>query len=193
MGDLDETMRCNQRFFGQEHFERGTPERDFCTILTALKPAFSQYGFAMRDRLPQLPSGTGGLAQVKYNGMLSIVMWDDLREGFVAWGPRGRCYYSLGDDRKHPVTEYFNERFAETRDVAFVGETYVERRIEGRSYMTEFNRSMSVIKNPQSRADVERIKLACGVDRLHTTLITPALIPKSIGDWVMWSTRHRCR
>lgn len=153
-------MRCNQRFFGQEHFERGTPERDFCTRLTALKPAFSQYDFAMRDRLPQLSSGTGGLAQVKYNGMLSIVMWDDLREGFVSWGPRGRCYYSLGDDRKHPVTEFFNERFVEAGDVAFVGETYVERRIEGKSHMTAFNRSMSIIKNPQSRADVDRIKLA---------------------------------
>jgi len=126
-------MRCNQRFFGQEHFERGTAERDFCASLMALKPAMSQYGFALRDRLPRLPPDTGGLAQVKYNGMLSIVMWGDLREGFVAWSPRGRCYYSLGDDRKHPVTEYFNERFGEVRDTAFVGETYVERQIGGRS------------------------------------------------------------
>lgn len=48
-------MRCNQRFFGQEHFEKGTAERDFCRSLGALKPAMSQYGFAMRDRLPPLP------------------------------------------------------------------------------------------------------------------------------------------
>lgn len=75
----------------------------------------SKYGFALKDQIPQLPSDTGGLAQVKYNGMLSIVMWDDHREGFVAWSPRGRCYYSIGDDRKHPVTEHFNERLSEAR------------------------------------------------------------------------------
>ena len=153
-------MRCNQRFFGQEHFEKGTAERDFCESLRALKPTMSQYGFAMRDRLPSLPSDEGGLAQVKYNGMLSIVIWDDLRDGFVAWGPRGRGYYSLKDGRGHPVTEHFNERLGEFRDTAFVGETYVERRIDGKSYMTEFNRSMSIVKNPQSTGDVKRIKLA---------------------------------
>ena len=67
-------MRCNQKFFGQEHFERGTAGRDFCSSLGALKPAMSQYGFAERDRLPELPADVGGLVQVKYNGMLSIVM-----------------------------------------------------------------------------------------------------------------------
>jgi hypothetical protein len=153
-------MRCNQRFFGQEHFEKGTAERDFCRSLGALKPAMSQYGFAMRNRLPPLPSDSGGLAQLKYNGMLSILIWDDRRGGFVAWSPRGRCYYSLKDGRRHPVAEYFNERNRGHGDLAFVGETYVERRIGGKSYMTEFNRSMSIIKNPQSVRDVERIKLA---------------------------------
>jgi hypothetical protein len=77
-------MRCNQRFFGQEHFERGTAERDFCTSLGVLKPVMSQYGFAVKDHLPQLPSDASGLVQVKYNGMLSIVMWNDRRGGFVA-------------------------------------------------------------------------------------------------------------
>ena len=153
-------MRCNQRFFGQEHFERGSAGRDFCSSLGLLKPAMSQYGFALRDRLPELPSDVGGLVQVKYNGMLSVVMWDDQRGGFVAWSPRGRCYYSLGEQKRHPVTEYFNERLSEFRDLAFVGETYVVREIGGRSYMTEFNRSMSIIKNPQSVRDVNRIKLA---------------------------------
>ena len=153
-------MRCNQRFFGQEHFEKGTVERDFCSNLAVLKPAMSQYEFAVRDRLPELPSDVGGLVQVKYNGMLSIVMWNDQRDGFVAWSPRGRCYYSLNDEKRHPVTEYFNEHFSEFRDMAFVGETYVERKVDGKSYMTEFNNSMSIIKNPQSIRDVSRIKLA---------------------------------
>jgi len=153
-------MRCNQRFFGQEHFERGTAGRDFCSSLGVLKPVMSQYGFSVRDRLPQLPSDVGGLVQVKYNGMLSIVMWDDQRGGFVAWSPRGRCYYSLRDERRHPVTEYFNERLSEFRDLAFVGETYVVRKVGGKSYMTEFNKSMSVIKNPKSMGDVSRIQLA---------------------------------
>lgn len=152
-------MRCNQRFFGQEHFERGTREREFCSSLIALKPTMSQYGFAMRDRLPPLPADIGGLVQVKYNGMLSILMWDEEREGYVAWSPRGRIYYSL-KDRGHPVIDHINEQFGGLNDVAFVGETYVEREIDGKSYMTEFNRSMSIIKNPQSRRDVDRIKLA---------------------------------
>ena len=153
-------MRCNQRFFGQEHFERGTAERDFCSSLAVLKPAMSQYGFALKDRLPELPSDAGGLVQVKYNGMLSIVMWDGKRGGFVSWNPQGRCYYSLQDRRKHPVTEFFNQQLANFRNVAFLGETYVVRRIDGKSYMTEFNRSMSIIKNPRSLEDVKRIRLA---------------------------------
>jgi len=153
-------MRCNQRFFGQEHFESGTAERLFCSSLSALKPTMSQYEFASRDQLPQLPSDSGGVLEVKYNGMLSIVMWDRQRGGFVVWSPRGRCYYSLGSQKGHPVTEYFNERLRESKDLAFVGETYVVRRIEGKCYMTEFNRSMSIIKNPTSMRDVSRIKLA---------------------------------
>lgn len=153
-------MRCNQRFFGQEHFETGTPERIFCTNLGSLKPAMSQYGFAVKDRLPPLPSDAGGIVQVKYNGMLSVVMWNEKRGGFVAWGPRGRCYYSLADSRKHPVTEYFNTRLSEFRDLAFIAETYVVRKIDGKSYMTDFNYAMSIIKNPRSPEDVDRIKLA---------------------------------
>ncbi len=153
-------MRCNQRFFGQEHFGRDTAERRFCSSLGELKPAMSQYEFASRDRLPDLPSGVGGLLQVKYNGMLSIVMWDKKRGGFVAWSPRGRCYYSLVSQRKHPVTEYFNENLGGFKDVAFVGETYVVRELDRGCYMTEFNRSMSIIKNPASKRDVSRIKLA---------------------------------
>lgn len=153
-------MRCNQRFFGQDHFERGTAARDFCSSLGVLKPVMSQYGFAVKDYLPKLPSDVGGLVQVKYNGMLSIIMWDDQRGGFVAWSPRGRCYYSVSDEKRHPVTEYFNERLSEFKDIAFVGETYVARKISGKSYMTEFNKSMSIIKNPKSMRDVSRIRLA---------------------------------
>jgi hypothetical protein len=153
-------VRCNQRFFGQEHFEKGTSEREFCSRLGILKPVMAQYEFALRDSLPQLPTDEGGLLQVKYNGMLSIVIWDDQRGGFVAWSPRGRCFYSLDAPRKYPVTEYFNNRLSEFKDVAFVGETYVVREIEGKCYMTEFNKSMSIIKNPRSTEDVSRIRLA---------------------------------
>ena len=153
-------MRCNQRFFGQEHFERGTSERDFCSSLGALKPAMSQYGFALKDRLPELPSDVGGLVQVKYNGMLSVIIWDEERGGFVAWSPRGRCYYSLSGEKRHPVTEYFKTHLSEFRDYAFAGETYVVRTVGGKSYMTEFNNTMSIIKNPTSKKDVSRIRLA---------------------------------
>lgn len=156
---LDCGMRLNQRFFGQMHFEKGTPERLFCEGLRALKPSMSQYGFALRDVVPPLPGEVGGVLQVKYNGMLTVILWDEERRGFVAWSPRGRCYFSLGDGRSHPVTEYFNERHPGC-GLAFIGETYVERRIGGRGYMTEFNRSMSVIKNPRGRGDVARIKFA---------------------------------
>ncbi len=153
-------MRCNQKFFGQEHFENGTSERDFCTRLSVLKPAMSQYGFAVKDRMPPLPSDMGGIVQVKYNGMLSVVMWNEKRGGFVAWGPRGRCYFSLADDRKHPVIEYFNSHLREFRDLAFLAETYVVRKIGDKSFMTDFNYAMSIIKNPRSVEDVDRIKLA---------------------------------
>ena len=153
-------MRCNQRFFGQEHFERGTAEREFCSELGVLKPVMTQYGHALRDVLPQLPSDEEGLVQVKYNGMLSIVKWNEERDGFVAWNPRGRCYYSLGNTRKHPVTEHFNQYLSQFRDISFIGETYVARKVSGRNYMTEFNKSMSIIKNPRSTMDVSRIKLA---------------------------------
>ena len=153
-------MRCNQRFFGQERFETGTAERDFCSSLSALRPRMSAYGFSVRDWLPMLPSDMAGLVQVKYNGMLSVITWDEKRGGFIAWSPKGRCYYSRGDKGKHPVTEYFNESLKEFRDHAFVGETYVVRKIHGKSYMTEFNKSMSIIKNPKSIEDVNRIQLA---------------------------------
>ncbi len=153
-------MKCNQRFFGQEHFTAGTVERAFCSRLRTLKPMMAQYEFALRDHLPPLPRDVGGLVQVKFNGMLSLLLWDERREGFVAWNPRGRCYYSLPDMKAHPVTEYFNHHFSTLRDHVFIGETYVVRLIQGQSYMTPFNRSMSIIKNPQSLHDLQRIRLA---------------------------------
>lgn len=153
-------MQCNQRFFGQEHFEPGTPGRNFCSSLGVLRPRMDQYGFSVRDEVPQIMVDTSGLAQVKYNGMLSIAIWDDQRGGFVAWSPRGRCYYSLPGGRKHPVTEYLNQRFSDQRNLAFVGETYVTRKVGVKAYMTEFNKSMSIIKNPGSPRDVARIRLA---------------------------------
>lgn len=97
----------------------------------------SQYDFALRDRLPELPSDEGGLLQVKYNGMLSVVLWNERRKGFVAWSPRGRCYFSLEKPRRHPVTEHFNDQLGRFRDFALIGETYVVRRIDGKCYMTE--------------------------------------------------------
>ena len=153
-------MRCNQRFFGQEHFENGTPQREFATSLSRHKPLMLQYGFAEKDKVPELPSDAIGVVQVKYNGMLSILIWDEARQGFVAWNPRGRIYYSLDDHRKHPVTEFLNKRFIERKDTVFIGETYVVRDIGGKSYMTEFNKSMSIIKNPMTPNDVQRIRLA---------------------------------
>ncbi len=153
-------MRCNQKFFGQGLFEKGTAEREFCEKLGALKPAMAQYEFALKDRVPQLPADQHGILQVKYNGMLSTVVWDEKRAGFVAWSTRGRCYYSLDETRKHPVTEYFNQHFIKARATVFVGETYVARTVSEKNYMTEFNKSMSIIKNPQSPRDVARIRLA---------------------------------
>jgi len=153
-------MQCNQRFFGQEHFERGTPEREWCERLAILKPAMAAYDFAVRDHVPRLPSDTGGIVQIKYNGMLTVVLWDEERRGFVAWTTRGRCYYSLSDGRRHPVTDYFNQIPNTFRGFVFVGETHVVRESKGNKYMTEFNKSMSIIKNPKTRSDVERIQLA---------------------------------
>jgi len=153
-------MKCNQKFFGQEHFEKGTFERAFSTSLRVLKPSMLQYDFALRDRIPLLPSDVGGLVQVKYNGMLSIIMWNEERGGFVSWNPRGRCYYSLNDIKKHPVTEYFNHHLNNLRNYVFIGETHVIRTINGHNYMTAFNKTMSIIKNPQSLHDIHRIQLA---------------------------------
>lgn len=153
-------MRCNQRFFGQEHFESGTPERKWCNRLVIFKPAMAAYEFAIRDHLPRLPSDIGGMVQIKYNSMLTVVLWDEKRKGFVAWSPRGRCYYSFSDDRKHPVTEYFNKRVEEFKNFVFVGETHVVRESKGKKYMTEFNKSMSIIKNTKTKSDVERIQFA---------------------------------
>lgn len=133
-----------------------------------LKPAMAAYDFAIRDHLPGLPSDTGGMVQTKYNGMLTVVLWDDTRDGFVAGSPRGRCYYSQGDDRGHPVTDYFNARIEQFKDLALIGETHVVRENKGRKYMTEFNKSMSIIKNPKSRSDVERIQLAVFDYRVRT-------------------------
>jgi hypothetical protein len=167
-------LKCNQRFFGQEHFEAGTPERNWVGALGALKPAMKAYEFAVRDRLPELPNGTGGMVQVKYNGMLSVVTYDESRDGFVAFSPRGRCYYSLPDERKHPVTEYFNQSPLDYREYVFVGETHVVRSGNGRCYMTEFARSMSVIKNPRTRKDVGRIQFAVFDYRERDGLALPA-------------------
>ena len=117
-------MKCNQNFFGQEHLEEGTAEREWCEQLRRHKPAMAGWGFALRDRLPDLPAEGGGVAQVKYNGMLAVVLWDEARKGFVAWSPRGRCYYSLAPDRHHPAMEYLNARSSDLRSFAFLGETH---------------------------------------------------------------------
>lgn len=158
MGGLTD-LHCNQRFFGQEHFEAGTPERDWCKRLAVLKPAMSSYQFAMRDQLPSLPRDVGGVVEIKYNGMLTVLAWDDDRGGFVGWSPRGRCYYSLGGKR-HPVAEYLSQRADRFKDYVLVGETHVVRESGGKRYMSEFSESMSIIKNPRRREDVERIQLA---------------------------------
>lgn len=153
-------MRCNQRFFGQEHFEPGTAGRAWCDRLGRLKPALHGGGFALRDRLPTLPDDVGGIAQVKYNGMLAVATWDAVRRRFVVWSHRGRCYYSLDDERRHPVTEWLDARAHVLHDIVLLGETHVvSPGSDGRCYMTPFNRSMSLIKNPRTAADVARMRL----------------------------------
>jgi hypothetical protein len=154
-------MQCNQRFFGQRHFEPGTAERQWCERLGRLKPRMSAGGFALRDQLPALPDHCGGLAQVKYNGMLAVAMWDLALSRFVVWNHRGRCFFSLDDDHTHPVTAWLDAHEQELRDFILLGETHVvSPGTDGRNYMTPFNRSMSLIKNPTTTTDVARIKLA---------------------------------
>ncbi len=153
-------MKLNQTFFGQEHFESGTQGREFCKSLFKVKPGMMQYGFSDRDTVPELPKDKSGLVQVKYNGMLTVILWNEEKERFVAWNSRGRNYFSLGPNREHPVTKYFDQHLTQQKDIAFIGETYVVRLIQGKAYMTEFNKSMSIIKNPSSSLDVERIRFA---------------------------------
>ena len=88
-------MQCNERFFGQRHFDAGIPVRAWCDRLRRLKPHMCNGGFALRDRLPALPDHAGGLAQVKYNGMLGVAMWDEEKDRFVVWNHQGRWYFSL--------------------------------------------------------------------------------------------------
>lgn len=154
-------MQCNERFFGQRHFDAGSSERIWCDRLRRLKPHMSNGGFALRDRLPALPDHTGGIAQVKYNGMFGVALWDDELGRFVVWNHQGRCYFSADEDRRHPVTAWLDARADELRDLILLGETHVvSPGADGLNYMTAFNRSMSLIKNPRSARDVARIRLA---------------------------------
>ena len=153
-------MKLNQKFFGQEHFDKGTPERDFCASLYKIKPSMQQYGFSDRDKVPELPDERSGIVQVKYNGMLTVILWDTELKRFVGWSRNGRRYFSLDVNREHPVTKIFDDGFVEYKDRAFIGETYAVRMIREKAYMTEFNKSMSLIKNPKSTDEVERIRLA---------------------------------
>ncbi|MFW9848366.1 MAG: hypothetical protein ACFFF4_04455 [Candidatus Thorarchaeota archaeon] len=153
-------MKLNQKYFGQEHFERGTPERKFCESLYLIKPHMMQFGFSERDIIPELPVDRSGMVQVKYNGMLSVIIWDEEKQCFVAWSLNGRSFFSLDEHRKHPVTHYFDKNLPNEKKTAFIGETYATRMINEKSYMTEFNRSMSLVKNPKSIGDVERIRFA---------------------------------
>ena len=153
-------MQCNQQFFGQRHFESGTAEREWCEQLTRLKPRMHSGGFALRDQLPPLPEHVGGVARVKYNGMLAVAMWDTALARFVVWNHRGRCYFSLDAEHQHPVTAWLDARADLLRDFVLLGETHVvSPGVDGRNYMTSFNRSMSLIKNPAAAADVARIRL----------------------------------
>ena len=63
-------MKLNQKFFGQEHYDMGTPEREFSESLFKMKPKMMQYGFSDKDVIPELPDDRTGIVQVKYNGML---------------------------------------------------------------------------------------------------------------------------
>ncbi len=154
-------MQCNERFFGQRHFDAGIPVRAWCDRLRRLKPHMCNGGFALRDRLPALPDHAGGLAQVKYNGMLGVAMWDEEKDRFVVWNHQGRWYFSLDDDHLHPVTAWLDARADSLRHLILLGETHVvSPGDDGLNYMTPFNHSMSLIKNPRTRADVERIRLA---------------------------------
>ena len=40
-----------------------------------------------------------------------------------------------GDDRKHPVTEYFHQRMEEVKNFVFVGETHVVRESNGNFFL----------------------------------------------------------
>jgi len=153
-------MKLNQKFFGQEHFERGTPEREFCGSLFSIKPGMMQSGFSDRDILPDIKVNQLKLVQVKYNGMLSVIKWNDEKNRFVAWSLNGRIYFSLDMNRQHPVTEFFDKNLSKYKNKAFIGETYVTRIINAKAHMTEFNKSMSIIKNPSSNGDVDRIRIA---------------------------------
>ncbi|MFW9786078.1 MAG: hypothetical protein ACFFE2_03640 [Candidatus Thorarchaeota archaeon] len=153
-------MKLNQKFFGQEHFEKGTPQREFCASLYKIKPSMQQYGFSDRDLVPDLPDDRSGIVQVKYNGMLTVILWDAEMERFMGWSRNGRRYFSLDVNREHPVTKIFDNDFLEYKDTAFIGETYAARLIREKAHMTEFNKSMSLIKNPKSSDEVNRIRLA---------------------------------
>ncbi|MFW9843649.1 MAG: hypothetical protein ACFFEV_03660, partial [Candidatus Thorarchaeota archaeon] len=153
-------MKLNQKYFGQQHFEPGTPEREFCASLYKIKPHMQQFGFSDRDKVPKLPDDRSGIVQVKYNGMLTVILWDNEMERFVGWSRNGRRYFSLDANREHPVTKIFDNDFLQYKNTAFIGETYAVRMIRGKAHMTEFNKSMSLIKNPKSSDEVERIRLA---------------------------------
>jgi hypothetical protein len=153
-------VKLNQKFFGQEHFENGTEKREFCEKLFKVKPQMHQYGFSDRDNIPKLPNDRSGVVQVKYNGMLLVIIWNEDKQRFVAWSPRGRCYFSLSPNKEHPVTKYFDHNLQDHKKTAFIGETHVVRIIQDKVFMSEFNISMSIIKNPSSLRDVGRIRLA---------------------------------
>lgn len=119
-----------------------------------------QYGFSDRDQVPDLPDNRSGIVQVKYNGMLAVILWDDELERFVGWSRNGRRYYSLHMNKEHPVTKIFDNSFLKYKETAFIGETYAVRMIREKAYMTEFNKSMCLIKSSKSPTEVERIRLA---------------------------------
>jgi hypothetical protein len=153
-------VKLNQKFFGQEHFEKQTLKREFCEALFKVKPRMLQYGFSEKDKIPSLPNDRCGVVQVKYNGMFSVIIWNADKQRFVAWSPRGRCYFSHGPNKEHPVIKYFDDNLQDYKEIAFIGETHVVRMIQNKAYMSEFNKSMSIIKNPKSIQDVKRIRLA---------------------------------
>lgn len=174
-------MKLNDQFFGHDHFA-GDATRKWSESLQKLKPKLTQNAFAIEDALPQALPTAETLSLIKYDGMLGVAFYDPRFEGFAVWSYYGRVYYSA-PERPHPVTEFFNQR-TELQDYVFLGETYVMTQQNGFTVMTPFSEATSILKNPQSREDVQRIRFAVFdvMKRQEAIPIVDSLVPQLEND-----------